>query len=74
MGIYFKGTVFDKKNYNYESEFEDMIFKNSTLFFGEDTILIQTKTKISGSSLGNTIPDGFLFDFSDMNDIKFYLN
>ena len=73
MGVYFKGTVFDKKNYRYESEFEDMIFKNSTLFFGEDTILIQTKTKISGNSLGNTIPDGFLFDFSDMNDIKFYL-
>ena len=73
MGIYFKGTVFHKKQYKYESEFEDMIFKNSTLFFGEDTILIQTKTKISGSSLGNTIPDGFLFDFSDMNDIKFFL-
>lgn len=73
MGIYFKGTVFHKKKYKYESEFEDMIFKNSTLFFGEDTILIQKKTKISGSSLGNTIPDGFLFDFSDMNDIKFFL-
>ena len=73
MGIYFKGTVFHKKKYNLEAEFEDMIFKNSTLFFGEDTILIPKKTKISGSSLGNTIPDGFLFDFSDMNDIKFFL-
>ena len=73
MIIYFKGTVFDKKKYKNESEFEDMIFKNSSLFFGEDTILIQKKTKISGSSLGNTIPDGFLFDFSDMNDIKFFL-
>ena len=73
MGIYFKGTVFQKKKYNLEAEFEDMIFRNSTLFFGEDTILIQKKTKISGNSLGNTIPDGFLFDFSDMNDIKFFL-
>ena len=73
MGIYFKGTVFQKKKYNLEADFEDMIFKNSTLFFGEDTILIPKKTKISGSSLGNTIPDGFLFDFSDMNDIKFFL-
>ena len=73
MGIYFKGTVFDKKSYKYEAEFEDMIFNNSSLFFGEDTILIQTKAKISGNSLGNAIPDGFLFDFSDMNDIKFYL-
>ena len=73
MSIYFKGTVFHKKKYKYESEFEDMIFKNSKVFFGEDTILIQTKTKVSGGSLGNTIPDGFLFDFSDMNDIKFFL-
>ena len=73
MAIYFNGKTFEKKKYKLESDFERMIFKNASLFFGENTILIDTKTKISGGSLGNTIPDGFLFDFSDLSDIKFYI-
>ncbi len=73
MGVYFNGKIFEIKKYNLECEFEELIFNNSPLLFGKETIVINYKTKISGNSLGNTIPDGFLFDFSDKDDIKFYL-
>ena len=73
MAIYFNGKTFEKKKYKFESDFEKMIFEKKSLFFGDNTILIDAKTKISGGPLGNTIPDGFLFDFSDSSDIKFYI-
>lgn len=73
MVVFFKNQIFKKKSYKLEKDFEDTIYQNSKLFFGKDTILISDKRKISGMSLGKTIPDGFLFDFTDLDDIKFYI-
>ena len=70
MVVYFKNQIFKKKSLNLKKILK-ILFTNSKLFFGEDTILISDKTKISGMSLGKTIPDGFLFDFTDLDDIKF---
>jgi hypothetical protein len=45
----------------------------SKLFFGRDSIFIDAKKKIETKSLGNSIPDGFLFDLSDKDNPEFYL-
>jgi len=39
----------------------------------KDTIFIYTKRKLKGVVLGATIPDGFLFDLTDLENPEFYL-
>ena len=56
-----------------ESDLESDVINNSKIFFGKDTIYIDAKRKIDTKSLGGSIPDGFLFDFSDKEDPQFYL-
>lgn len=68
----------DKKTYSQvqferESEFEAEIVANSKQFFGINSIYIDSKRKISTRNLGNSIPDGFLFNLSDLNNPEFYL-
>ena len=58
--------------FKYEKEFEESISSNSKVLFGKDTIFI-TKNKLKGLVLGNTIPDGFLFDLTDMENPGFYI-
>lgn len=65
--------TFREYNYLNEDEFEDEILQNSKLFFGKDTVLIESKKKIETKSFGGSIPDGFLFDFSDKENPEFYL-
>lgn len=59
--------------YAREEAFENDVVSSHRRFFGPDTILIDAKKKIGSKSLGNTIPDGFLFDMSDPTNREFYL-
>ncbi|KAA0257570.1 hypothetical protein FHQ18_09525 [Deferribacter autotrophicus] len=52
---------------------EKEIVDNSQLFFGKHTIYIDVKRKIEFKALGGTIPDGFLFDFSNKEEPEFYI-
>jgi len=56
-----------------EEEFEELIRSQSKMLFGENTIFVTTKRKLSGLTLGATIPDGFLFDMTDVENPEFYL-
>jgi len=73
MGIFTNKKRIKEVSFELEKDFEREVFDNYKLLFGKKTILIETKKKISGKSLGATIPDGFLFDLSDEKDPKFYL-
>lgn len=73
MSIYIKDKRYIEFKFSLESEFEENIFKNSKRLFGENCILLNVKKKIDSGDLGKAIPDGFLFDFSDKDDPKFYI-
>jgi len=70
--IYLNGKQCTKLDFDKEDAFENIIFDNSKLLFGQNAVLI-SKRLIKTVSLGNTIPDGFLFDFNDKNNPQFYL-
>ena len=46
-----------------EKDFEEFIVENQKLLFGSDSIYLNLKKKLRSETLGNSIPDGFLFDF-----------
>jgi predicted transport protein len=73
MSLFRKNRRYTKYEYLKEAEFEDDIVKHSKVFFGEKTIYIDAKKKLSTESLGGTIPDGFFFDLSDKDDPQFYI-
>jgi len=66
-------TKYSQYRYSIEDEFEKEIKSNTKNFFGKNAIYIETKTKIDSKELGGSIPDGFLFDLSDMDKPNFYL-
>lgn len=59
--------------FKYEEDFEELIRHQSKVLFGRDSIFMYTKRKLKGAALGASIPDGFLFDLSDLKDPAFYL-
>ena len=73
MILFQNGKKFTECKYNLETEFEQEIVASNKLFFGKDVIYIDAKKKIGSHALGNTIPDGFLFDMSDPDNREFYL-
>ena len=73
MKIYSNSKVFNLFQYQKESDFEDDIVKNSKKFFGSKSIYIDAKKKIDSKSLGKSIPDGYLFDLSDLKNPEFYI-
>lgn len=73
MIIFQNNKKFQEYKYNKEAELEKEIIDNSHLFFGKDTIYINTKKKIDTKALGGAIPDGLLFDFSDKEEPEFYI-
>ena len=73
MNVFSKKREYSKYHFSNEAEFEENIVASSKSFFGDKTIYINAKKKIDSKSLGGTIPDGFFFDLSDLNDPKFYL-
>ena len=64
---------FIESKYKSEDEFEELVRSQSKVLFGKDTIFINTKRKLNGVALGATIPDGFLFDLTDLENPEFYL-
>jgi len=73
MILFQNGKKYIESKYTVESEFEQEIVSEHKLFFGDDIIYIDAKKKIGSQSLGNVIPDGFLFDMSDPENREFYL-
>jgi len=73
MLLYRAGKAYTQASYALESDFESEIVRNHARFFGADTVYIDAKRKLDTRALGGTIPDGFLFDFSDRDNPEFYL-
>lgn len=67
----------DHKYFEYlyakEEDIENDVIKNSQLFFGSQSIFVESKKKIDSKFIGATIPDGFLFDFSEPDNPEFYI-
>jgi predicted transport protein len=61
-----------EREFNTEDEFEKIIFDNYKTIFGDETILVDAKKKIS-TFVGGTVPDGYLIDLSDLDNPEFYL-
>lgn len=73
MTIILNGKRFAQFTYPNERDFEDDIVRSSKILFGSAAIYIDAKKKIESKTLGTTVPDGFLFDFSDPTDPQFYI-
>ena len=67
-----KGKVFESYEYALEKDFEEEIVKHSKVIFGENSIYIDVKKKISNENIV-TIPDGYLIDFSFESDPQLYI-
>lgn len=67
----------NKKYYEFayprEEDIERDVIQNSQLFFGDKSFFIDAKRKIDSKFIGATIPDGFLFDFSEPDNPEFYI-
>ncbi|MDR3130223.1 MAG: DUF5655 domain-containing protein [Treponema sp.] len=73
MDIILNGNKFEQVLYKLEGDFEDDIANNSKKLFGEKSVYIDYKRKISTKILGGTIPDGFLLNLADIENPIFYL-
>ena len=73
VGIFSDNRRLPEISFKLEKEFEEEVYRNSKLLFGEKSILLDTKTLLKGDRIGGTIPDGFLFDLSNTSDPQFYL-
>lgn len=73
MVIFKDNRYYTKYSYKTEAEFEMDVVNNASIFFGNKTIYIDAKKKISSKTLGNSIPDGFLFDLRDIENPEFYI-
>jgi predicted transport protein len=73
ISVSLNGEIFEQVIYSSEDDFEQLVAKNAQTIFGDKAIYIDAKKKLSTSSLGGTIPDGFLIDLSELDDPQFYL-
>lgn len=60
-------------SYLKEEDIEKDVIQNSKLFFGSKSIFIDAKRKLDAKFIGATIPDGFLFDFTEPDNPEFYI-
>jgi predicted transport protein len=67
------GKKFVESPYDSEKSLETIIKINSKLLFGPATIYIDLKPRITTTALGDSIPDGLLFDLKDIDNPEFYL-
>lgn len=63
MKIFFQDKEYKRYDYLSEDEFEKDVISNSKKFFGEKTIYVDFKKRLKGK-YGDTIPDGYLFDYT----------
>jgi predicted transport protein len=73
ISVSLNGENFEQVIYSKEDDFEQLVAKNAETIFGDKAIYIDAKKKVNTSSLGGTIPDGFLIDLTDPDDPQFYL-
>ena len=73
MKLFANNKTYNEFQFDKEADFEREIVLNSKMFFGTNSIYIDAKRKIEAKSLGNSIPDGFLFDLSDKDNPEFYI-
>ncbi len=73
MQLFHNNKNYTLSQFDKESDFEKEVVANSKLFFGQNAIYIDAKRKIETRNLGNSIPDGFLFDLSDIENPEFYI-
>jgi len=73
MKLFTTNKTFNEYHFEKEFDFEREVVGNSKLFFGQKTIYIDAKKKIGTKNLGNSIPDGLLFDLSNKQNPEFYL-
>ena len=73
MVLYYQNNKLTECQFKNEKEFESEVLTNSKLFFGNSSVYIDAKKKIDTKFLGSSIPDGFLFDLSDIENPDFYL-
>src|ERR1035438_7737312 len=64
---------FVESQFDSEPDLEKLVRSQSKFLFGKDTIFVSTKRKLKGLVMGNTIPDGFLFDLTVKENPGFYL-
>jgi len=73
MRLFTNNKTFNQFQFDKELDFEREVVSNSRLFFGANSIYIDAKRKIQTKNLGNSIPDGFLFDLADKDNPEFYI-
>ncbi len=73
MKLFFNKKTYGQFQFEKEADFEREVVFNSKQFFGANSIYIDAKRKIETKNLGGSIPDGFLFDFSDKSSPEFYI-
>jgi predicted transport protein len=71
--LFFNQKRFVEKEFSKEKDLEDLMFVNSKILFGQNSILIEAKKRIDNKALGGTIPDAFLFDLKNPENPEFYL-
>lgn len=70
--IIHNNLVYSPYEYDSEAEFEKDVIDFSDKIFGKDSIYLDVKKKISNNNIA-TIPDGYLIDFSFINNPQLYL-
>lgn len=73
MRLFANNKTYNQFQFDKEADFEREVVINSKQFFGTNSIYIDVKRKIETRSLGNSIPDGFLFDLSDKENPESYI-
>lgn len=71
--LFMNGKKCEEVTFFSEAVFENVVCQNFKTLFGENTIYFDLKSKVDTKTLGSTIPDGFLFDFRDVENPEFYL-
>ncbi len=71
--IFMDGNKFMDTGFRTEVEMDNAVKENYKGLFGTKTIYSNLKNKIESKTFGSSIPDGFLFDFKDDENPKFYL-
>ena len=62
-----------QKKFKLEKNFERLLIQNAKALFGQHSILVDVKKKISTQHMGGTIPDCFLIELSDPENPEFYI-
>ena len=72
MRLLFANKEFIEYEYQHEKEFEEDIVKNSKELFGKKTIYINIKKRLKGKYGNDSIPDGYLFDYTYEKNPRLY--